>query len=119
LPDLVLRHILQRQRLALSAEVWAEYVDVLHRAKFQRIAGFTQAAETLLIDIASAGLWFTPRSIITAVQDPADNKFLELAIEAKADLLLTGNTRDFDFQEFRGIAIITLRTYTDLYMGET
>jgi putative PIN family toxin of toxin-antitoxin system len=116
LPDLVFRHVLLHQKLALSKEVWAEYSEVLHRERFVSFAGFNQAAEALLINLAHAGEWFEPSITIHKMYDPGDNKFLELAIEANADFLLTGNSKHFDFDAFQDTLILSPRMYANLFL---
>ena len=46
--------------------------------------------------------------------DPTDNKFLECAVEAEADFLITGNVRDFDFADFRGVRIVQPHEFSKL-----
>jgi len=55
-----------------------------------------------------------PRVSVNAVAlDPADNKFLECAL----DYLITGNTRHFPFNKFQETQIINPRDFIDL-LGE-
>jgi predicted nucleic acid-binding protein len=49
--------------------------------------------------------------------DPADNKFLECALESKADYLITGNIRHFPFKKFHDTQVITPKDFIDL-LGE-
>jgi len=87
-----------------------EVVEVLSRPKFDRYisldirrqlaAEYIRACETIHV-----------QSTIQACRDPRDNKFLELAVDGRADLILTG---DLDLQAlhpFRGIAIVTPMQY--------
>lgn len=49
-------------------------------------------------------------SVITSIRacrDPRDDKFLELAIDGRADLILTGDKDLLALHPFRGIAILT------------
>ncbi len=39
--------------------------------------------------------------------DPDDNKFLECASEAKAEFLITGNTKHFPFKEFKETRVVS------------
>ena len=64
-------------------------------------------------------LWVSPRIPVTILsRDPADNKFLECALESQADYLITGNTRHFPLKMFHGTRIITPRDFIDL-IGKT
>jgi len=44
---------------------------------------------------------------IAACRDPTDDKFLELAINGAADLIVTGDADLLDLNPFRGIPIVT------------
>ena len=44
---------------------------------------------------------------IVACRDPTDDKFLELAINGHADLIVSGDADLLALDPFRGIAIIT------------
>jgi predicted nucleic acid-binding protein len=37
--------------------------------------------------------------------------FIELAVEANANYIVSGNTNDFTFKEFRGISILTPKEF--------
>ena len=43
---------------------------------------------------------------VTACRDPKDNKFLELAISAKADVLVSSDVHLLEMHPFRGIQIL-------------
>jgi putative PIN family toxin of toxin-antitoxin system len=44
---------------------------------------------------------------ITACRDPKDDKFLELAVNARADLIISGDADLLALNPFRGIPIVT------------
>ncbi len=44
---------------------------------------------------------------VDACRDPKDNKFLEVAVNGMADMLITGDNDLLDINPFRGIIIIT------------
>jgi uncharacterized protein len=46
-------------------------------------------------------------------RDPRDDKFLELALAGRADLLLTGDADLLALHPFRGTAIVTPAAYLD------
>jgi predicted nucleic acid-binding protein len=61
-----------------------EYAEVLAREKFKRLDR-TKVNE-LLSKLKKLALWVAPKvSLHEVIQDPADNAFLECAVEAKAD----------------------------------
>ncbi len=48
---------------------------------------------------------------IQACRDPADDKFLEVAVNGRADIIVTGDGDLLDLHPFRGIAILTPAAY--------
>jgi len=79
-------------RLYLSTAILAEYRDVLSRPELQIRKGLRQQ---LLNLIAKRAHPVTPARQIAVTSDPDDNIFLECADAARADYLVTGNTRHF------------------------
>jgi predicted nucleic acid-binding protein len=54
----------------------------------------------------------TKGAVYPKLVDPSDEKFIACALAAKADFLITGNTKHFP-QSFRSVAIVTPRTFCD------
>ncbi len=48
---------------------------------------------------------------VAACRDPTDDKFLELAVNGYADLIVSGDADLLALNPFRGIAIITPAAY--------
>jgi putative PIN family toxin of toxin-antitoxin system len=97
----------------LSETIWQEYRGVLRRKKFQGLD--RESTERLLSVIKQQALWVSPRIPVNILsRDPADNKFLECALESQADYLITGNIRHFPLKKFHGTRIISPRDFIDL-----
>jgi putative PIN family toxin of toxin-antitoxin system len=87
-----------------------ELVGVMSRARFDRyversvrqrlVAEFANACETVLII-----------SPIRACRDPRDDKFLEVAVHGRADVIVTGDRDLLYLNPFRGIEILTPAEY--------
>ena len=93
LEDLVLRRGLEgRFEIATSAELWAEYRDVLGRAKFAKLR---DRIEPLLAALEAKALRFTPQTQVSAASDEDDNRVLECALAAGAAYVVTGNLKHF------------------------
>jgi uncharacterized protein len=79
-------------QLCISGSVYAEYEEVIRRPRFQRseetISGTLQA-------IREKGVWVRPTERVAVCADPDDDIFLECAVAAKADYLVTGNLKHF------------------------
>jgi predicted nucleic acid-binding protein len=55
-------------------------------------------------------LLVVPRVRLSVARDTDDNMVIECALEATADFIVTGNTRDFPLS-FRGVRIVTPRDF--------
>ena len=58
---------------------------------------------------------FYPTQKLDVIKDKDDNKLLELAVESKADFIITGNTNDFTMSDYKGTKIVTPKDYWDNY----
>lgn len=77
-------------QLVASAPCLGELQEVLQREKWDR---YTSRDDRLLFyeGVRQRGELITTTSTITDCRDPKDNKFLELALDGKADFLITGD----------------------------
>lgn len=109
LTDLVL---MRKVVTCLSEEVWQEYLAVLHRPKFAKYPAFATQTDMVLSQIEELSSMFQPDITLSVVpKDASDNKFVELAVYAEADFLITGNTNDFTFPQYQQVEIISPRQY--------
>jgi predicted nucleic acid-binding protein len=61
----------------------------------------------LLSRLKSQARWIEPTIRLQAAKgDPEDDKFLECAVEAEADFLITGNIKHFPPGKFKGTIIL-------------
>ena len=93
--------------LGISPEVLAEYREVLARTKFSRQQ---ERIKILLDGIADVAVAAAPKHTISISQDYENNRFLECAIAAQADFLVTGNLKHFP-EAFENIRIATPRDF--------
>ena len=99
-------------RPAHDFRILTEYREVLSRPRF----GFpSEAVEDFLRQIEDEGLPVSPRPLPFRLSDPWDEPFLEVAFEAGAEALITGNKRHFRRSPGGGPAVLTpaefLRTF--------
>ncbi len=115
-PYLIVDRILadNNLRLCLSQQLFAEYVEVLNRKKFNQFPDFHLRAQALLADIESRALKFKPTITLGIISDPADNRLLELSETCQADYLVTGNTNDFTMAEHKGTKIVSPKEFFEL-----
>lgn len=117
LPRRAIRSAMEGGILLASQTTLSEIEEVLLRDKFGRwlsmetrrnfLASYRQAVQ--LISIVSE---------IRDCRDPNDNKFLELAIDGQADVILTGDDDLLALDAFRGVRILTPRAFLE-FAGKT
>jgi putative PIN family toxin of toxin-antitoxin system len=100
--------------LCVSDKLMQEYHEVLFRPKFSKFADFFVNAHILLLHIETISQKFTPQITLDILSDKDDNMLLELAQESGADFLVTGNTNDFLFSDFKQTRIVSPREYFEL-----
>ena len=101
--------------LCISASLMSEYYNVLERPKFLRFQEFTTKARNVLSNVELKAIRYTPRVVLDLISDKGDNKILELAEECSADFIVTGNTTDFVFPQYRQTRIVTPKEYWEKY----
>jgi len=98
-------------RLVFDERMLAEYREVLTRPKF----GFgLEQIEDFLAQIEEEGLKIAAQPVHAILPDPDDLPFLEVALSAGVDCLVTGNTRHYPSQERRGIQVVSPRECLEL-----
>jgi putative PIN family toxin of toxin-antitoxin system len=97
-------------QFCISADIYAEYDEVIHRPRFQRSQ--SEIDDTLRI-IREQGLWVRPTEQVHGCFDPDDDIFLECAEAADAQYIVTGNTKHFP-SSWRGARIVTPREFLEL-----
>lgn len=99
--------------LCIDARIIFEYQDVLHRSKFD--------IDTDMIDIFIEYIWNTAEAcstnpLSTLLPDPDDSPFMEVAISAKVDCLVTGNLKHFPEECRSGIQVLSPREFLDYFI---
>jgi uncharacterized protein len=112
-PNLIISELFieEKFQLCISDELLAEYYEVLARPKFSKFHDFFNRAETLLVDIETKAKKYSPKITLSIISDDDDNMILELADECEADFIITGNSNDFTFPNYKHTKIITPKEY--------
>ena len=93
--------------LLYSQPCLEELVDVLDRPRIREKYRLTdQELQTVVGLILLRGEGVTPTERITACRDPKDDKFLELAVAGKADVIVSGDEDLRILDPFAGIPIV-------------
>lgn len=114
LADLLDLAALWHFRCYLSEEILDEYREVLGRAHLNLDEHKTfRAIERL----KEAAVLVRPQKKLLVCTDFGDNKFLECALEARADYIVTGNVRHFPVR-FQDVRVIIPRRFLTLLAAD-
>jgi putative PIN family toxin of toxin-antitoxin system len=105
LPAMAVHLVAQRGVLLKSRATEQQLFEVLARPYFAAL--IAPAAQAWLQKLLAAAETVTITERIVACRDPTDDKFLELAISGRADLIVSGDADLLALDPFRGIPIIT------------
>ena len=102
--------------LAISESLIIELQGVLQRPKFKLSA---QLVQTIISEYASIANWIEPSEHFkVVVDDPSDNYFIDCAVAAKADYLITGDRHLLNLGKFKMIKIVSADTFIDIRSSE-
>ncbi|HVT54331.1 MAG TPA: putative toxin-antitoxin system toxin component, PIN family [Dongiaceae bacterium] len=96
----------------LSDATLEELADVLSRRKFDRYVTLEER-KTFIHLLASVAALVPIVQRIQACRDPKDDKFLELALNGEADLIITGDKDLMALDPFHGVRIMTPARYLE------
>jgi len=116
MPGQTLRWAVQNCILLACEATMAEAEDVLLRPKFDALVSRTARAE-FLVRYREAVKFIPIFSRIEICRDARDDKFIELAINGNAGMIVTGDDDLLVLDPFRGVRIITPRQFLDLNEG--
>ena len=112
-PEEILKLIKDRQIVNYSsAEIIEEIMRVVSYPKLR-------FPEPLQIKILEFVLFYSEfvepqKRIFTKTEDPHDNKFLECAIEAKVDYIISGDPHLSYMKKFKTVKIVTASEFLDI-----
>jgi uncharacterized protein len=89
----------------LSEAVFSEVAEVLSRPKFVRILTDDRRREALAL-LAAAALWVDPTEKVEDCRDAKDNRYLELALAARATLIVSGDEDLLVLDPWRGVRVL-------------
>jgi len=61
--------------------------------------------------LTANAVWFEPAVAVRDCRDAKDNKYLELALAAGADVIVTGDADLLDLDPWRGVRIVRAADY--------
>ena len=99
-----------RLNLCYDARIVAEYTEVLRRPTFPFNSDEIGA---LTAQIEAGGELISPVPLAAPLPDPDDEPFLEVAIAARAEFLVTGNGHHFPRDRRAGVRVVSPREFVD------
>lgn len=109
LPFMVVRWVDRDGGLLKSTATEQELLAVLQRPYLARV--MIPSFRDGLVKILAAAELVTITERIAACRDPTDDKFLELAVNGHADLIISGDADLLALNPFRGIPIVPPATF--------
>lgn len=105
-PALAVEKAVTKAQLVATTETLRELIEKLLLPKFDRYVR-RERREALLQSVASIVEMVDILQPVRASRDPKDDKFLEAAVNGRANVLVTGDRDLLALNPFRGIAIVT------------
>ncbi|MCL2804855.1 MAG: putative toxin-antitoxin system toxin component, PIN family [Treponema sp.] len=111
-PRIILeRAIKKTDELFISKEILDEIKDVLERPKFHagknEIEYFIKSIEEI------ADIVFINKRIKNGSRDKTDNKYIECAIAANADYIISGDIHLLELKEYNNVYIVSVKEYLE------
>lgn len=95
----------------LSQEILLEYLLVTRREKFM---GFKKNLEQLIELVSQVAILIEPQQSTFKLPDPNDKKYIDLAVSAGANFLITGNLVDFPETKYGVTEVLFPRNFSDI-----
>lgn len=106
LPAALVGRVLRDCRIVFSSATFAELETRIWRPKFDRYITL-ENRELLLHDLAAAAEWVEPATVATNSGDADDDKFVHVALAAKARWLVTGDSDLLTLRQVEDVVILT------------
>ena len=92
--------------LAMSQATYLELMEVIDRPKFNRYLS-PEKRLAYIQKVKSLALWPKSAETVSECRDPNDDKFLELAFDSRAEIIITGDKDLLVLHPWRTISIIS------------
>jgi len=98
-------------QVAYDLRILSEYRDVLNRPKFNFAK---EDVESFVDQIEQEGLLVSVKPSRFRLPDPDDEPFLEVALSAGVNTIVTGNKRHFRLKEYEGVKICSPAEFLEM-----
>jgi putative PIN family toxin of toxin-antitoxin system len=111
-PGEAVRRAVDVGTLLVSEATMAELTSVLGRSKLDPYVSIEERQQFLRL-LGRIVEMVPILHRVRACRDPKDDKFLEVAVNGEAGLIISGDRDLVDLRAFRGIPVLTPRAYLD------
>lgn len=111
-PAQAVRVARKRGRLLVSDATMYELAEVLNRRKFDRYVPLKER-QRFLRELARVAEFVPIIQIVRECSDPKDDKFLEVALNGRADVIVTGDGDLLNMNPWREITVLSPNEYLD------
>ena len=106
-------------QLLISPPILEELERVLHYPKIAMRHGWSLAlVQQFLFRLTTIAITTPGDLLLSVVDDPSDNRYLECAVEGHATHLVSGDRDLLRLGRFEGIAIVTPHTFLDVLAAQ-
>jgi uncharacterized protein len=112
-PERALLRAEEADVFALSAAIESEIAKVLRRPRFESAIP-RERRERIMDLLRQTAVWFEPAVRVTDCRDPKDNMYLELALAAGAETIVSNDDDLLVLHPWRGVRILRPADYLAL-----
>ncbi|OGC06763.1 putative toxin-antitoxin system toxin component, PIN family [candidate division WOR-1 bacterium RIFOXYD2_FULL_36_8] len=99
-----------------TEEILAEYCSILSRENFCLPIAIIK---TIIDEFKNNSLVITSKSQLNLIKnDPSDNKFIETAVDSKANFIVSGDNHLLALKKYKDIIILSPRNFLDVLESE-
>ena len=97
--------------LFMSMDILDEIADVINRPKFK---ADRKETENYISGIRKIANFINSSEQVNLSRDKTDNKYIECAVAANADYIISGDIHLLELKEYGGIKILKAKEYLDI-----
>lgn len=110
IPRQAVNRVLEQGVLLFSEPTYEELIRVVRRSKLDGYVS-QERRDAFLSQLGSVAEFVPIIRLVRECRDPKDDKFLEVALNGRADVIITGDADLLRMHPWRGIAILSPTKY--------
>ena len=104
-------------KFLFSKETFQEVCEVIHRPKFDHYLS-TQRRDKLITELLDIAVFVTPQKNFSLCRDPKDNMFLDVAVEGKADFIVSGDEDLLVLKKIENTTIVNAKILEQMILSK-